>query len=122
MWPPASALVVVFFAPRVLLLLAAASAPLLFVVVPLGVDVRPARFVVSASRALSLPCIDAVRLPLIALALGVEWPAVVSAPPRPLPHVDAVQLLLVPPLPVNIRLVVVSPPPAAVLRDAAVSP
>jgi hypothetical protein len=114
-WPPAPALVVVFFPPRVLLLLAAASAPLLFVVFPLGVDVRP-RFVVSASRALSLPGIDAVRLPLTVLALGVERPAVVSAPrAHHLSLVDAVQLLLVPPLPVNIGLAVVSPPRAAVM-------
>ena len=84
-WPPGYALVVVFFAPCVLPLHAAASAPLLFVVVPLGVDVRTARFVVSASRALSLPGIDAVRLPLIVLALGVQPLAVVSAPrARPL--------------------------------------
>jgi hypothetical protein len=40
---------------------------------------------------------------------------VISAPrARPLPHVDAVQLLLVPPLPANIGLAVVSPPRAAV--------
>src|ERR1700730_14364246 len=93
-WPPGYALVVVFVAPRVLSLFAAASAPLLFVVVPLGVHVRPARLVVSASRALSLPGIDAVRLPSIVLALGVERPAVMSAPRAcPLPHVDAVQLV-----------------------------
>ena len=122
-WPPGYALVVGFFAPRVLSLLAAASAPLPFVVVPPGVDARPARFVVSASRALSLPGIDAARLLLIVLALGAARLAVISAPrARPLPHVDAVQLLLVPPLPANIGLAVVSPPRAAVLRLAAVSP
>jgi hypothetical protein len=112
LWPPGYALVVVFFAPRVLPLHAAASAPLLFVVVPLGVDVRTARFVVSASRALSLPGIDAVRLPLIVLALGVERLAVVSAPrARPLLHVDAVQLVGV-----------VSAPCAAVLRGSTTPP
>src|SRR6202022_513214 len=104
--------VVVSFAPRVLPLLAVAFAPLLFVVVPLGVDVRPVRFVVSASRALSLPGSEAVPLPLIVLALGVERPAGVSAPrARRLPHVDAVQLLAV-----------VSSPYAAVLRDSATPP
>jgi hypothetical protein len=76
-WPPGYVLVVVFFAPCVLPLHAAASAPLLFVVVPLGVDVRT-RLVVSASRALSLPGIDAVRLPLIVLVRqGSHYPWVI---------------------------------------------
>src|ERR1700730_695656 len=83
-WPAVYAVVGVFFVPRVLpLLVAAVFAPPLFVVVALDVvaldvDVRPSG-PVSAFHALCLPGIDAVRLPLIALALGVERPAVVSA-------------------------------------------
>jgi hypothetical protein len=60
-WPPPYALVDVLVVPPALPLLAAASALLLFVVFPLGVDVRPARFVVSASPAPCLGGMGAVR-------------------------------------------------------------
>jgi hypothetical protein len=107
-WSPAYAVLGVLFAPRALPLLAVVSSPLL--VLPLGVNVRPA--VVSASRAHPLPG-DAVQL-VLAVLLGVEFRrAVVSASRTPpLPGIDAVQLLLAVPLGVDIRLAVVAAPDA----------
>ena len=90
-WLAVYALVGVFPVCRVVpLFVVAVFAPLLLVVVPLDVDARPARSV-SSSLALSPPGIDAVRLPLVVLALGVERPAVVSARRAPrILGVDAV--------------------------------
>ncbi len=116
-------------APRAPLLLAVGAVRLLSVAVPLGVDVRPAqRAVVSAPR-VPPPRPAAVSAPvlLVVVPLGGDvrpgQPAVVPAPCalRPL-AVVAVQLPLVAPLGVDIRLLVVSALRAGIPRVSTAPP